>query len=296
MAIDFSAILEAERKKALDAAAACPGSGAGSGSGSEDAAANARLSSAGVPPLPPPLASPAPPSIRYVPEFLSEADAEFLLQRLTRPAGSGAAQWVTLSKRKLMCCGGTPHPSGMFVEDLPDHVAALGRRLAKLGPAFAAGAAPNQYLINMYAPGAGISPHLDGPLYHPTAAIVSLGDVAVMDFLDVSSGSEEGKRVASVVLQPRSLLVFKDDAYNVYKHSIRDVTEWVVDDLVANAAAAGVVLGQRLCQGPGGRVSVTCRNVKRLSKRVDELVTPEDEAEHKRRQQWWHAAVNENNR
>ena len=34
---------------------------------------------------------------------------------------------------------------------------------------------PNHVLINEYQPGQGISPHLDGNLFHPIIATISLG-------------------------------------------------------------------------------------------------------------------------
>ena len=35
---------------------------------------------------------------------------------------------------------------------------------------------PNHILLNEYLPGQGISPHLDGDLFYPTIATVSLGN------------------------------------------------------------------------------------------------------------------------
>lgn len=87
-----------------------------------------------------------------------------------------------------------------------------------------------------------IQPHQDGPAYFPVVAILSLGSPVVMDFIphsrlrtctdtwdnnDVKSeGSgeepseiETDKRMDnhhpfSVLLMPRSLLIFKDNAYS----------------------------------------------------------------------------------
>lgn len=82
-----------------------------------------------------------------------------------------------------------------------------------------------------------IQPHQDGPAYFPVVAIVSLGSPAVMDFTphsrlrsctnnaeDTNSDgrtSDIGKdkflgddRSFSIVLMPRSLLIFKDEAYS----------------------------------------------------------------------------------
>lgn len=82
-----------------------------------------------------------------------------------------------------------------------------------------------------------IQPHQDGPAYFPVVAILSLGSPAVMDFTphsrlrsctnnveDANSDcrtSDIGKdkffgedRSFSIVLMPRSLLIFKDEAYS----------------------------------------------------------------------------------
>ena len=39
---------------------------------------------------------------------------------------------------------------------------------------------PNHILLNEYLPGQGISPHLDGDLFYPTIATVSLGNSIVI--------------------------------------------------------------------------------------------------------------------
>jgi alkylated DNA repair protein alkB family protein 6 len=38
---------------------------------------------------------------------------------------------------------------------------------------------PNHVLLNEYLPGQGISPHLDGDLFYPTIATVSLGNYKI---------------------------------------------------------------------------------------------------------------------
>ncbi|MBA0800515.1 hypothetical protein Gohar_010941, partial [Gossypium harknessii] len=99
----------------------------------------------------------------------------------------------------------------------------------------------NHILINEYLPNQGIMPHQDGPAYYPVVAILSLGSPVVMDFTphsrlnsckstvmesvvdktsDVKAAEIEGNdgldkhQPFSVLLMPRSLLIFKDDAYS----------------------------------------------------------------------------------
>lgn len=83
-----------------------------------------------------------------------------------------------------------------------------------------------------------IQPHQDGPAYFPVVAILSLGSPVVMDFtphskfrldtselkntVDTNNSNEEvfdtdqwkdNHHPFSVLLMPRSLLIFKDNAY-----------------------------------------------------------------------------------
>eukprot|EP00943_MAST-04B_sp_MAST-4B-sp1_P003166 g3166.t1 len=98
---------------------------------------------------------------------------------------------------------------------------------------------PNHVLLNEYVHGKGISPHKDGPLYEPNAIILSLNSSARIDFLirreqnafandgtnsmpfTKNSNKEVFVRQESVLLMPRSLLIFNDDAYDKYYHGIK---------------------------------------------------------------------------
>ncbi|KAG2431207.1 hypothetical protein HXX76_009735 [Chlamydomonas incerta] len=124
------------------------------------------------------------------------------------------------------------------------------------------GRPPNHVLVNSYMPGEGIMPHEDGPAYHPAVAILSLGGPAVLRFSrkrreegqeegqgagSGSSGSSSGGGssgyVASVLLLPRSLVVFSGEAFTDCLHSIQEVHEELIDESVANL---------HLCGGGGG--------------------------------------------
>jgi len=84
-----------------------------------------------------------------------------------------------------------------------------------------------------------LQPHQDGPAYFPVVAILSLGSPVVMDFTpharfkqdsqdDVCKDSDGGtfeigkdkwlddNHPFSILLMPRSLLIFKDKAYSGY--------------------------------------------------------------------------------
>ncbi|KAF3648970.1 ent-kaurenoic acid oxidase family protein, partial [Capsicum annuum] len=107
----------------------------------------------------------------------------------------------------------------------------------------------NHVLINEYLPNQGIMPHQDGPAYYPVVAILSLGSPVVIDFtphpnLSIRVGTRENSvddeisdqeaavrnsceqldnfHPFSIILMPRSLLIFKDMVYSDYLHGIKD--------------------------------------------------------------------------
>ncbi|CAE8681845.1 unnamed protein product [Polarella glacialis] len=80
---------------------------------------------------------------------------------------------------------------------------------------------PNHVLVNHYQPGDGIMPHTDGPAYLPRAAILSLGSATVFDFWTDHAHTASGRPpTLSVLLPPRSLLFFTDQAYSSHLHGI----------------------------------------------------------------------------
>ena len=82
--------------------------------------------------------------------------------------------------RRVWMIGGVPHPSGAILMELPPWVKKLADALR---PAFD-GEAPNQVLVNVYEVGMGILRHNDGPLYHSSAAILTVGGSALLEFTD----------------------------------------------------------------------------------------------------------------
>lgn len=168
-------------------------------------------------------------TVHYVADWISVAAAEALLQQL--PADDPG--WTPLTNRRLLNCGGIPHPSGMYAEALPAWCDTVSERLVTTG-AFGASAPPNQVLLNEYdvtadGSGGGIAPHNDGPLFDANVAILTLGTPALLHFWERHPadpgangwGSVEGRDpVCSVLLEPRSLLVFSDLAYTVSTHHV----------------------------------------------------------------------------
>ncbi|KAH7574623.1 hypothetical protein JRO89_XS03G0322600 [Xanthoceras sorbifolium] len=176
------------------------------------------------------------PTLMYVPDFITETEESQLLNNIY---GSPVSKWKSLKNRRLQNWGGVVHEKGLLPQDLPPWLTKITQRIYEKSGLFPL--AINHVLINEYLPNQGIMPHQDGPAYFPVVAILSLGSPVVMDFTphsklrtstdtsknDVDCRSSGGQpfvpetdelidnhRPFSILLMPRSLLIFKDDAYS----------------------------------------------------------------------------------
>ncbi|KAF9112765.1 hypothetical protein BGX27_002851 [Mortierella sp. AM989] len=208
----------------------------------------------------------APSSVYYLPDFITPAEEQILIDKAS----------------------GIVNEKGMIAESLPSWLSDMFPRFqesAVFDSLDATHRAPNHCLVNEYLPGQGIMPHKDGPAYLPTVATVSLSSHCVLEFYkvpeeegekgnqdrEVLSGSpstteEKQEPVFSLLVQPRSLLVLKEDVYNKYMHGIREIT---VDDLrkgnivnITEALPEGVVESNALLER-GTRISLTFRIVQK---------------------------------
>ncbi|WRT64928.1 uncharacterized protein IL334_001868 [Kwoniella shivajii] len=191
-----------------------------------------------------------PPAAYYIPDFITKEEEEYLLRRIGE---SPQPKWKKVGTgRRLQYWGGTmskkgillPEPLPDFLNEYPDIVERIesflrvassvkGKEKMELGI--------NQVLINEYQPGQGISPHEDGPAFHPLVATLSLGSHTVLDlhhYLNPTSPSppmissspsltegEMGKSIAAIplghlLLMPRSLLVLSSTLYTSHLHAI----------------------------------------------------------------------------
>ena len=161
----------------------------------------------------------------YVTNFLSESDEVTVLHNIY---ADRSLKWIQLRNRRLVNIGGRPDANGMIVEPSPSwavgptsqiQIAVESLRIDGWDCKF--GVVPakiNHLLINEYLSGSGILPHEDGPLYTASVAIVSLEGAVPLVF----SPKRESDQEIWVLLEPRSLLVFRESFYTSYLHSIPD--------------------------------------------------------------------------
>ena len=116
--------------------------------------------------------------------------------------------------------------------ELPPWLASVASELVKCG-IFTAEESPNHVLVNEYMPNGGILHHTDGPFYLPNVAILSLGGPMLITFRKrrvemmesdshTTARRQRERDEYSVLLQPNSLLVFREDLYSHYLHGIAD--------------------------------------------------------------------------
>merc|ERR1719277_1972228 len=133
----------------------------------------------------------------------------------------------------------------------------------------------NSVRINGYRPGQGIHPHCDGPVYYPKVAILSLGAPCIFSFYprsgnedtmawdqlrNVPGGFVDGSRpLLSVLLEPRSLLVFGRDAFWHHRHGIADCSVEELTPAVHNLPAGKYRVGGKIERHR--RVSLTMRHL-----------------------------------
>ncbi|CAK8985773.1 unnamed protein product [Durusdinium trenchii] len=226
-------------------------------------------------------------------------------------------RWIQLRNRALLCLGGVPHPEGAICEDLPVEIAELGRGLVDAG---GMSSVPDQCLINQYLPGQGIDAHSDGPRFESEVAILTLEGPALMYF-----GLVEKKIYPSLpprlelLLEPRSLLVLKREAYELYVHRIDHVTVDVTQTghsfrvtkgfwsclFAREPGSCAFVGGAFACLGSfaGGlvkkipraprRTSLTLRRLKHVQLRSEEVKDEVARSAKMEQWRWWNSQISE---
>ncbi|KAI6207365.1 Fe2OG dioxygenase domain-containing protein [Aphelenchoides besseyi] len=163
----------------------------------------------------------APDTIRYIPNFITIEEEQRLLARVYAVP---KPKWDTLRNRRLQSWG------GLWLQTIID-------KIMTVKSAFSSDHRPNHVLINEYLPQQGIMPHTDGPAFHPLISTLSLGSSTCLDFYEPLQGGQkrslEQRQIGSILLQPRSLVLIKDHAYELL-HGIRELRADIINEKVFN--------------------------------------------------------------
>ncbi|XP_031483590.1 uncharacterized protein LOC116253003 [Nymphaea colorata] len=255
------------------------------------------------------------PTVFYIPDFVDGAEESKLLDDINNVPVS---KWKTLRNRRLQNWGGIVHEKGLLPQELPPWLTKVTGKICGGTGLFPSPI--NHVLINEYLPDQGIMPHQDGPAYYPVVAVLSLGSPVVLNFsphqslietanipegsgaiisdaenfstadadygpMEVSCSQRKFGHHFSVIMMPRSLLIFKDNAYSDYLHGIEDSNLHRVDQAVnfldawkdlgqlsvsisesESAAETVTDIKQKNIYRTGTRVSLTCRLVLKVYK------------------------------
>jgi alkylated DNA repair protein alkB family protein 6 len=169
----------------------------------------------------------APSTIYYVPNFINEIEEKQLVDQIYN---APKPKWTVLSKRRLQNWGGIVTEKGMLQEQVPKWLNSYCERLGSIEGLFGEHL-PNHILINEYLPNQGIMAHTDGPAYYPAVCTISLSSHIFLDYykpLDSATNDEtslESRYIFSLLAEPRSLYILKDDMYEKYLHGIDGVDE-----------------------------------------------------------------------
>ncbi len=181
----------------------------------------------------------APEGLGYVDRFLTDGDASNLMSLVLQLDG-----WVHLphSKRRVLkLCPPLKETAPQLlplIDALPEGLFPVDRP-------------PNHILVNHYTSDQGIMPHVDGPAYHPLTATLSLGSPALISFLErlpTSSISPDSppKEIASVLMQPSSLLTFTGAYYVDMLHTVPEGPQTTSPTTVNSPPDLRVMRGARV--------------------------------------------------
>lgn len=149
----------------------------------------------------------------------------------------------------------------MIAESIPNHIQKYIDKVNETG-IFPPKSLANHVLLNEYKQGEGILSHFDGPLFFPTITTLSIGSHAVLEFnKPPTEDNFQQQTEFKLLVEPRSLLILKDDLYSFYMHSISEICEDdLSDELISNCKNTKEVLVRST------RYSLTIRNVPNTSK------------------------------
>ncbi len=150
------------------------------------------------------------PGLKYIPDYISVAQEQELINIIE------SQPWSNELRRRVQHYGYKYDYKSRSVNDMsflgliPEWLSSLGNRLYEER---VFNVMPDQVIINEYLPGQGIAPHIDCiPCFSDTICSLSLGSKCVMDLVKDNS--------IPILLEPRSLLVLKDDVRYLWQHCI----------------------------------------------------------------------------
>jgi alkylated DNA repair dioxygenase AlkB len=150
----------------------------------------------------------------YIPEYITQEEHNFLWQSVN------AEKWLDDLKRRVQHYGYKYNYKARFIDytmkigELPSWVTSLAEKLKDNN--FMKNT-PDQLIINEYLAGQGIANHVDcEPCFGDTIISLSLGSTCVMDFINKYT-----KEKIEVLLEPRSLVILKEEARYDWTHGIQ---------------------------------------------------------------------------
>ncbi|CAK9032169.1 Proline/betaine transporter (Proline porter II) (PPII) [Durusdinium trenchii] len=204
--------------------------------------------------------------VHYVRNFLEPKQVEEFERIIDRTCDWEKMQ--TRDTQEFGSSGTCPCGRSLLRAALPPWQSTMVDALGSLGAFHPVLFPANSVRLNAYKPGQGIHPHLDGPVYFPRAAIVSLGSHCIFDFYPRMGEPEEHgfswdrdkevpsspqmppgtKPQLSLLLEPGSLLVLSGDAFTYHRHGIKAVEE---DEITAEVKNAKDIGGKADGKAPG---------------------------------------------
>ena len=161
--------------------------------------------------------SEAPPGFVYRAEFVPEAEAAALVERIGKLPFSDVRMRGMVARRRVVHFGWRYGYESWRIErgrPMPDFLLPLRARAGTL-----AGVEPDQLaevLVTVYPPGAGIGWHRDAPMF---GEVVGVSFLAPCRFR-FQRGKAPARETCEVTLEPRSAYLLSGPARTVWQHAI----------------------------------------------------------------------------